>query len=95
MTGRRARGPFLTIMAVSFALLALSNATKAWQHVRDPKTLGIVILGVRFEDFAANALLGPLLGIVLAAYAYGLWTLQRWVVPLSIAYALLVVVGLW
>ena len=74
-------------MVVLFGLLALSNATKALQHLRDPKTLGLVVFGTRFESIAANAVLGPLMGAVLAAYAYGLWRMRRWVLPLSIAYA--------
>lgn len=94
MPGARARGPFLTVMAVLFGLLALSNSTKALQHLRDPATLGIVIFGVRFESVRANAFLGPLMGSVLAAYAYGLWTLKPWVAPLSIAYAFYVPVNL-
>ena len=87
MTARRRRGSFLTVMAVLFAILAVSNATKALQHLRDPSHLGVVLFGVRFETVAANAVLGPLLGAVLAAYAYGLWGMRRWVLPLAIAYA--------
>ena len=94
MPSARDRGPFLTVMAVLFGLLALSNATKALQHLGDPKTLGIVIAGVRFESILANLILGGAMGVVLAAYAYGLWTLKRWVVPLSIAYAFYVPVNL-
>jgi hypothetical protein len=87
--GRR-REPFLTVMAVLFALLALSNATKALQHLRDPAHLGLVVFGVRFESVAANALLGPLMAAVLGAYAIGLWRLRPWVVPLAVAYAFFV-----
>ncbi|HVO27167.1 MAG TPA: hypothetical protein VMW56_26445 [Candidatus Margulisiibacteriota bacterium] len=93
INGRR-RGAFLTVMAVLFAILALSNATKALQHLQDPKVLGLVIFGVRFETVAANLILGPLMGVVLAAYSYGLWKLKRWVAPLSIAYAFYVPVNL-
>ena len=93
INGRR-RGAFLTVMAVLFAILALSNATKALQHLQDPKALGLVIFGVRFETVAANLILGPLMGVVLAAYSYGLWKLKRWVAPLSIAYAFYVPVNL-
>jgi hypothetical protein len=46
-----------------------------------------VIFGVRFESVAANLVLGPLMGLVVGAYAYGLWTLRRWAAPLSIFYA--------
>lgn len=94
MGNRRERGVFLTIMAVLLSILALSDFTKALQHLRDPKTLGIVIFGVRFESVPSNLILGPLIGIVLAAYAYGLWNLKPWVAPLSIVYAFYVPVNL-
>lgn len=91
---RRRRGLFLTVMAVLFAVLALSNFTKAWQHVQNPRTLGVVIFGVRAETFASNLLLGAGMGLVLAAYSYGLWRLRRWVAPLSVAYAFYVPLNL-
>lgn len=91
---RRKRGPFLTAMAVLFTLLAVSNATKALQYLRDPHTLGIVIFGVRFESVVANAILGPAMAVLVGAYVYGLWTLRPWVVPLSAAYAFYVPVNL-
>ena len=94
MAKERTRGVFLTVMAVLFAVLAVSNFTKALQHLQDPKTLGIVIFGVRFETVASNLILGPLMGLVLAAYAYGLWTLKPWVAPLSVVYAFYVPVNL-
>ena len=48
---------------------------------------GVVVFGVRAETFTANLLLGAVLGLVLAAYSYGLWRLRRWVAPLSVVYA--------
>lgn len=94
MTDQRERGVVLTVAAVLFAVLAVSNATKALQFLQDPTHLGIVIFGVRFESVASNVILGPLMGAVLAAYAYGLWTLKPWVAPLSIAYAFYVPLNL-
>jgi hypothetical protein len=94
MPPERKRRPFLTAMAVAFAVLAVSNFTKAFQFLSDPTHLGIVIFGVRFESFASNLILGAIMGLVLAAYAYGLWTLPRWLFPLSIAYAFYVPVNL-
>ena len=35
-----------------------------------------------------------MMGVVLAAYSYGLWKLRSWVAPLSIAYAFYVPVNL-
>jgi hypothetical protein len=87
MATRRERGSYLTVMAALYGLLTLSNFTKPLQHLRDPKTLGIVVFGVRFESLAANAILGAAMGLVLGAYAYGVWSLRRWVAPLSVAYA--------
>jgi hypothetical protein len=87
MPDQNARGPFLTLMAVLFGLLAVSNATKALQHLRNPSGLGMVVFGVRFESLWANAILGPLLGLMLAVYALGLWRQRRWVVPLAVVYA--------
>ncbi len=90
----RKRGAFLTVMAVLFCILALSDFTKALQHLRSPKALGIVIFGVRFESVWSNLILGPLVGVFLAAYAYGLWNLRPWVARLSIVYAFYVPVNL-
>lgn len=87
MSDRRTRGPFLTIMAALFAVLAVSDATKALQRSLDPATLGLVVFGVRCDGVVVNAVLGPVFGAILAAYAVGLWRMRRWVVPLSFAYA--------
>ena len=94
MSESRTRAPFLDVMAVLFGVLAVSNCTKALQHLRNPSRLGIVILGMRFESTQANLLLGPLMGIVLGAYAYGLWRRRRWVLPLSVFYSFYVPVNL-
>lgn len=88
------RGAFLTVMAVLFGVLTVSNFTKALQFANNPQVGGIVIFGVRFESVASNLILGPLMGLVVGAYAYGLWTRRRWVVPLSIVYAFYVPVNL-
>lgn len=94
MVNTRERGPFLTVMAVLLGILAVSNCTKAFQHLRDPSHLGIVIFGVRFESVFSNLILGPMMGVVLAAYSYGLWKLKPWVAQLSIVYAFYVPVNL-
>jgi hypothetical protein len=87
------RGKFLSTFAVLLALLALSNFTKALQNMSDP-TKGLVVFGVRFETVGANAVLGPVFGAILAAYAYGIWKMKAWVLPLAIAYAFYVPVNL-
>jgi len=94
MPNERERGPFLTAMAALFALLTLSNFTKPFQYLRAPERLGIVIFGVRSHSFLSNLLLGPLMGIFVGAYCYGIWKLKSWVAPLSVVYAFYVPLNL-
>jgi hypothetical protein len=90
----RARDPRLTVLAVLMGLLSVSNFSKPLGQTMQPESdAGFVFLGQRLEG-AANTLMGPLFGLLLAIYAYGVWTRRRWVVPLSIAYAAYVVVNL-
>ena len=81
------RGWFLTVMTVLFLLLALSDFTKALQFANDPAVGGLVVLGHKFRGVAHNLVLGPLFGIVLLLYAYGIWNMRSWVLPLAIVYA--------
>jgi hypothetical protein len=92
-TEARQRGAFLTTIAVLLAVLALSNFTKPLQNLRD-HTKGLVVFGARLETVGLNAVFGPLFGAVIAAYAYGIWKMKAWVLPLSIAYAFYVPVNL-
>ena len=87
------RGLFLTIFAVLLFVLAFSDATKALQHLRNPH-LGLVLFGNRFETTAANLMLGLPFGAFLAAYAYGIWNMKRWALPLGVSYAFYVPVNL-
>ena len=80
--------------AILFGLLALSNASKALQWLRNPALGGIVLLGRRIEGVVPNLLLGGLLAAFLAAYALALWRRSTGAIPLSIAYALWVPMNL-
>ena len=84
---RAPRGWFLTLMTVLFVLLAISDFTKAIQFAHDPAVGGLVILGHKFHGVSHNLVLGPLFGLILFAYAFGIWNMRTWVLPLSIAYA--------
>ena len=86
-TARPPRGTFLTVMTVLFLLLALSDFTKALQFANNPAIGGLVILGHKFQGVAHNLILGPIFGIILLIYAYGIWNLRAWVLPLSFVYA--------
>jgi hypothetical protein len=91
---RPPRDRLLTVLAVLMALLAISNFTKPLSQAAAPQSdAGFVFFGYRLHGLA-NAILGPLFGLVLATYAYGVWTMRRWVAPLAAAYAVYVIVNL-
>lgn len=85
------RGTALTIFAVLFGLLAISNLLKPFQ-VAGPET-GFVLLGIRLTG-TANAIAGPLFGIFLAAYALSIWQMRRAALPMAYLYAGYVIVNL-
>jgi hypothetical protein len=85
--GIQSRGTFLTVMTVLFVVLAISDFTKALQYANNPAVGGLVVFGHKFEGVAINLVLGPLFGMVLLTYAYGIWKMRAWVLPLSLVYA--------
>ena len=92
--GGKQRDWRLTVLAVAMGLLAFSNLTKPIsQHFRPESSVGFVLLGHRLHG-VVNAVVGPLFGVWLAVYAYGVWMMRRWVLPLAIAYAVYVPVNL-
>jgi hypothetical protein len=84
------RGPLLTIFAILFAILAISNLLKPFH--REPDT-GFVFLGMKTHGIA-NAILGPAFGALLLAYAIGIWRMRRLVLPITYAYAAYVIANL-
>ena len=73
------RGVPLTIFALLFVLLAISDFSKPFSH--DPG-IGLVCLGVR-QTGSANAILGTLFGIGLLIFAWGIWTMRRYALPVA------------
>jgi hypothetical protein len=86
----KSRGSLLTTFAILFAILALSNFLKPF-HL-DPNA-GFVLFGVKTHGLA-NAILGPLFGLILITYAVGIWRMRRWVLPIAGAYAVYVILNL-
>ena len=86
MADRNQRGIFLTVMTVLFLMLALSDFTKPLQAAHNPQ-MGLVIFGHKVHGGWRNLILGPLFGAVFLTYAYGIWNLRTWVVPLAMVYA--------
>src|SRR5271165_3056507 len=89
----RERGVTLTIFAILFGLLAISNFLKPLEVLGHSGTPGFVFLGTRTSGIE-NAILGPLFGLILAIYARGIWRMKKYALPLSYAYATYVVLNL-
>jgi hypothetical protein len=85
------RSSALTILAILFAILALTDILKPL-HLEGPTT-GLVFFGKRLSG-APDAILGPLLGIFLLIYAAGIWRMQRYAIYLGYAYAIYVTLNL-
>jgi hypothetical protein len=86
----KSRGVTLTILAALFALLAISNFAKPLSH--DPH-VGFVFLGTRLSGMP-NMILGPLFGIILAVYAYGVFALRKFALPIAYVFTVWVVVNM-
>lgn len=84
------RGWLLTIAAVLFGLLAISNFLKP---VLANANTGFVFLGHRLSGMP-NDILGPVFGLILVAYVMGIWRMRRFALPLGWAYAAYVVVNM-
>ncbi|MFZ2062057.1 MAG: hypothetical protein WAU82_13655 [Candidatus Binatus sp.] len=85
----KSRGAALTIFALLFGLLAISNFSKPFSH--DPG-IGFVFMGVRLHG-TGNAIMGPLFGFLLLVYAYGIWTMRRYALPVAYIYTAWVIVN--
>jgi hypothetical protein len=85
------RGRALTAFALLFGLLAISNLLKPFQF--GGQQTGFVFFGNRLSG-VANSIVGPLFGIFLAVYAYGIWTMRRFAMAMGHAYATYVILNL-
>src|SRR5262249_22561619 len=71
------RGPLLTVFALLFGLLPISDLAKPLEaSLGGGLRPGFVLLGHRLSG-AANAVVGPLFGLYLLVYAAGIWRMRR------------------
>lgn len=84
------RGSVLTVFAVLFAVLAVSNLLKPLEL---NESTGFVLFGSRLSGMP-NVIAGILAGLYLLVYAYGIWHMKRFVVGMAHAYALYVILNL-
>lgn len=85
------RGTALTVFAVLFVLLAVSNLLKPFQ-LAGAQT-GFVLFGQRLTG-TANLMVGPLFGLFLLFYASAIWRMKRFAMPMAHAYATYVILNL-
>ena len=88
---KRERGAWLTIAAVLFSILAISNLLKPLQ-IGGERT-GFVFLGERLSG-TPNAIAGPLFGVFLALYALSIWRMRRRALAMAWIYAAYVLANL-
>jgi hypothetical protein len=79
----KSRGTALTILALLFVLLAISDFAKPFSH---SPGVGFVFAGARLTG-TSNAIMGPLFGLFLLYYAYGIWSMRRYALPASYVFA--------
>ncbi len=84
----RSRGATLTIFALLFVLVAITDFLKPFHLFPND---GFVFMGTKLSG-AANAVMGPLFGTIIMAGAYGIWTMRKFALP--IAYILVISVML-
>jgi hypothetical protein len=85
------RGGVLTTLAVLFGILGVTDVLKPF-HL-EGATTGLVFFGQRLSGMA-DAILGPVLGIILVYYAAGIWRMRRYALYLGFVYAVYVTINL-
>lgn len=85
------RGALLTTIAILFAILAITDILKPLKL--EGPTTGLVFFGTR-QTGMANAILGPIMGLILLFYAAGIWRMRRYAMVLGWIYAAYVTVNL-
>lgn len=89
MNTQASRGTALTVFACLIAVLALSNFLKPVPVTSDT---GFVLFGERLAGMP-SAVAGAIFGVILLIYAFGIWRLRRWALPLGYAYSAYVIVN--
>jgi hypothetical protein len=89
-SSKPSRGAVLTVFAVLFVVLAISNFSKPF-HL--DSRAGFVFFGVKTSGIA-NDILGPAFGVWLLVYAIGIWRMRRWALSVGYAYAAYVLTNL-
>ena len=87
------RGLLLTVFAICFGLLAISNLLKPLGQMHGDPRAGLVFFGTKLTG-TADLILAPLFAAFLAIYAIGIWRMKRYAVAMAHAYATYVFLNL-
>src|SRR5438552_485710 len=83
------RGPVLTVFAGIFVLLAIQDLLKPLR-LEGPDT-GLVFFGTRLQG--PSAVVGAPFALFLLTYAFAIWRMRRYALPMAYAYAVYVLVN--
>jgi hypothetical protein len=86
----KSRGVTLTIFALLFALIAISNFLKPFHLFPND---GFVFLGSKLSG-TANAVVAPLFGMIIMVCAYGVWTMRKFALPIAYIFVLSVILNM-
>ena len=86
----KSRGTTLTIFAILFTLIAISNFLKPFHLFPND---GFVLLGTKLSG-TANAIAGPLFGTIILLYAYAIWAMRKFAVPIAYGFVLCVILNM-
>ena len=86
----KSRGAALTILALVLAFVAMTDFLKPFHLFPND---GFVFLGTKLTG-TANAVMGPLAGIVILVCAYGIWTMRKFALPIAYIFVLSVMLNM-
>jgi hypothetical protein len=86
----KSRGATLTIFAVLFAFVAITDFLKPFHLFPND---GFVFLGIKLTG-AANAIMAPLAGIIILACAYGIFSMRKFALPIAYIFVLSVMLNM-
>ena len=86
----KSRGTTLTIFAILFTLIAISNFLKPFHLFSND---GFVLLGTKLSG-TANEIAGPLFGTIILLYAYAIWAMRKFALPIAYSFVLCVILNM-
>ena len=86
----KSRGVTLTIFAILFAIIAITNFLKPFHLFPND---GFVLMGTKLTG-TANAIVAPLFGAIVLIFAYGIWAMRKFALPIAYAFVPCVILNM-